>query len=228
MEVTNVTAWVSVGEFSVETDVVGVAIHPTVVRRERQVNALVRCESCGRWSRRCLVGLCSIGLVKDGHVEHVITSQHTVGCLEVPVVRQTSIDWEDTSVDAIIQARKCAWLTECDVNRFNVEDHLLDVVGVAHFIVAKPWYTSSGVVEDGLCTNHVDAGEELVVGNGGCCNVFCIHIGSRDGVGSILVEGEFLQCDVVESNTLEAVVDTVASVTVALELEVDINGRACE
>ena len=228
MEVANVTAWVSVGKFSVETDVVGVAIHPAVVRRERQVNALVRCECCGGWSGRGLVDLCSIGLVKDGHVEHVITSQHTVGCFEVPVVCQTSIDWEDTSVDAIIQARKCAWLTECDVNRFNVEDHLLDVVGVAHFIVAKPWYTSGGVVEDGLCTNHVDAGEELVVGNGGCCNVFCIHIGSRDGVGSILVKGEFLQCDVVESNTLEAVVDTVASVTVALELEVDINGRACE
>ena len=172
--------------------------------------------------------MCSIGLVKDGHVEHVIASQHTVGCLDVPVVCQTSIDWEDTSVDAIIQARKCAWLTECDVNRFNVEDHLLDVVGIAHFIVAEPWYTSGGVVKDGLSSNHVDAGEELVVGNSGRCNVFCINIGSRNGVGSILVEGEFLQCDVVERYTLESVIDAVAAVTVALELEVDINGRACE
>ena len=174
------------------------------------------------------MNLCSIGLVKDGHIEHVIASQNTIGCLEVPVVGQTAVDWEDTSVDAVIQARKCARLTECDVNRFDVEDHLLDVVSVAHFIVAKPWHTSGGVVEDGLSTNHVDTGEELVVGNSGCCNVFCINVGSRNGVGSILEEGEFLQCDVVESYTLEAIVDTVAAVTVALEFEVDINRRACE
>ena len=67
-----------------------------------------------------------------------------------------------------------------------------------------------------------------MVGNSGRCNVFCINVGSRNGVGSILVEGEFLQCDVVERYTLESVIDAVAAVTVALELEVDINGRACE
>ena len=157
MEVTNVTAWVSVRKFSMETDVVGVSIHPTVVSRECQINSLVGSECGCRWSRRCLVNLCSICLVEDGHVEHVITCEDTVGRLEIPVVGQTTIDWKNTSIDTIVQTSKCAWLSKCDVNGFNVEDDLLDVVGVAQLVVTEPWNTGGGVVKDGFSTNHVDA-----------------------------------------------------------------------
>ena len=69
---------------------------------------------------------------------------------------ETSIDWENTFVDTIIQTSKCAWLTECDVNGFNVEDDLLDVVRVADLIIVEPWLTCGGVVKDCFSTNHVN------------------------------------------------------------------------
>ena len=63
-----------------------------------------------------------------------------------------------------------------------------------------------------------------MVGNCGCCNILCVDVGSRNGVRCIFVECEFLKRDVVEGNALETVVDSVAAVTVTLELEVDVNG----
>ena len=171
-----------------------------------------------------MIDLYVIGFVKDRHVEHVIASKNTVRCLEVPVVCETSIDWENTCVDTIIQTSKRARLTECDVNGLNVEDNLLDVVRVADLVIVEPWFTCGGVVKDCFSTNHVNAREELVARNSGCCNIFSIDVGAGYRVRSIFVEGKLLQGNVVERNTFETVVDSVSTIIVALELKVDVDG----
>ena len=54
MEVTNVTRWVTVCKFSIETDVVFVTVHPAVPRRESNINKLVRFQSLRRTCCCCV------------------------------------------------------------------------------------------------------------------------------------------------------------------------------
>ena len=85
VEVTNVSRWVAVCQFCIETDVVLVTVHPTVPWSERHFDSLVRVEGLGRTGSRC-VSHCLGGFVEDVHVEDIITSKHTVCRLESPVV----------------------------------------------------------------------------------------------------------------------------------------------
>ena len=52
---------------------------------------------------------------------------------------------------------------------------------------------------------------------------FGINVGPCVGVDRILYEGVLLQRDVVETNALEPVIDTVSPIVIGLEVEVDIN-----
>ena len=67
-------------------------------------------------------------LVVDVHVEHIVTSKHTVGGLEGPVVGVRTVNWHHTLENLVIQTRKRVRLTQGDINGFHVEDHTLDVV----------------------------------------------------------------------------------------------------
>ena len=166
--------------------------------------------------------LCSIGFVVEGHVEHVVTGKNTVCSLEVPAVRQATVNWQDTSIDAIVKASQCAWLTKRNVNGFNVEDYLLEVVCFTQLIVVEPRNSSSSVVEDGFRSNHVDTREELVVCDGCCGNLFCINHSTGHCVGCVFVERELLECNVVERNTLESIIDSISTIVITLELKVDV------
>ena len=170
--------------------------------------------------------LAAVSHVRDFHVKHVIAGKHTVGGLDVPRVRQSTVDGQNTSQALVVVAGEDVGLSNGDVNRFNVEDHALDVVGLRQFVVVVPRLADGGVVKGGLHVQTIDTREELVARDNGGSGFFCIDVGSGIGVNSVLDEGVFLQGDVVETNALEAVIDAVAAVIVRLEIKVDINHGA--
>ena len=136
---------------------------------------------------------------------------------------QTTINWKHTCVCSIIEATKCCWLSKCDVNGFYVEDNLFNVVRFTQFVVVVPIGSNRCVVEYCFSTDHVNTREELVACKSRCVNFFCINIGSACGVTCIFEERKFLQSDVVERNTLEAVIDSIPSIIVTLEFKVNVN-----
>ena len=117
-------------------------------------------------------------------------------------------------------------LADGDVNGFDVEDHTLDVVGFRQFVVVEPSCSSGRVVEDCSHVQPVHTRYKLVRGHGGHQRLFSVDVGAGNGVTGVLNEGVLLEGDVVEANTLEAVVDAVATVFVRLEGEVDVHGGA--
>ena len=65
----------------------------------------------------------------------------------------------------VVQTVECVWLTQGDINRFNVENHRLTVVRKGQLIIVEPGLADRGVVENGLNINFVNAGKELVACN---------------------------------------------------------------
>ena len=167
--------------------------------------------------------LTAVSHVGDFHVEHVVAGKHTVGGLDVPRVRQGTVDGQNTSQTLVVMAGEDVGLSNGDVNRFNVEDHTLDIVGLRQFVVVVPRLANRGVVKGGLDVQTIDTREEFVAGDDGGGGFLCIDVGSGVGVNSVLNEGVLLQGDVVESDALEAVVDAVAAVIVRLEVKVNID-----
>ena len=225
VEVALVASFGAVREAAVETDVVCFTVHPSVPRREGDRGLLLALEGNGR-SGVHDVRLAAVSHVRDFHVKHVIAGKHTVGGLDVPRVRQSTVDGQNTSQALVVVAGEDVGLSNGDVNRFNVEDHALDVVGLRQFVVVVPRLADGGVVKRGLYVQTIDTREELVARDNGGSGFFCIDVGSGIGVNSVLDEGVFLQGDVVETNALEAVIDAVAAVIVRLEIKVDINHGA--
>ena len=172
------------------------------------------------------VGLTAVGHVGDFHVEHVVAGKHTVGGLDVPRVRERTVDGQNACQALVVMARKNVRLTDGDVHRFDVEDHALDVVGFRQFVVVVPRLAERCVVKDGLDVHAIHTREELVAGDHGRSGFLSVHVGTGVGVDSVLNEGVLLQGDVVEPNPLEAVVDAVASVVVRLEVEVNVDRRS--
>ena len=76
------------------------------------------------------MGLAAIGHVRDFHVEDVVAGEHAVGRLEVPGVGECTVNWQNTLEALVIMASQDVRLSNGDVNRFNVEDNTLNVVGL--------------------------------------------------------------------------------------------------
>ena len=126
----------------------------------------------------------------------------------------------------VVQARQCVWLTEGDVNRFNIENHTLNVVRSGDFTAIEPRLTCRRVVKDGLNFDHVHARKEFMACNDIHAGVFCVNVGAGNGVCIVFNEGKLLQRNVVERNTLEAVIHSVSSIIIRLEFEVDVDHGA--
>ena len=227
MEVANVARFGTVNQFSVKTDVVGLAIHPTVPWREGHRGLLLALEG-DRWSRVNDVRLASIGHIGDFHVEHVISGEHAVGGLNVPRVRQGAVNGKHALNRLVVMAGQNIGLSNGDVHRFNVENHAFNVVRLGKFVIVVPRLADGGVVKDGLDVQPINAGKELVACDGGHGGFLSIDVGSRIRVNSVLDEGVLRERDVVEADALEAVIDAVAAIVIRLEFEVDVHGGALQ
>ena len=109
VEVSNVSRWIAICQFCIKTDVVRVAVHPTVPRSEGHFDSLLGVEGL-RWSSSGCVSHCLRGFVVDVHVEGVVTCEHTVCRLESPVVGVRTVNWHHTLKDLIAQAAQNVWL----------------------------------------------------------------------------------------------------------------------
>ena len=83
MEVPFVAGFRAISKTSVETDVVGGSVHPSVPRCERDGGFLLALQGDCR-ARGHEVSLAAVSHVGDFHVEDVVAGKHTVGRLEVP------------------------------------------------------------------------------------------------------------------------------------------------
>ena len=227
MEVPLIAGLGTVGQLAIETDVVGLAVHPAVPRGEGNGGLLLALQG-DSGSRIHDVGLATVSHVGDFHVEDVISGEHAIGGLNVPGVGQRTVNGQDTFQSLVVMAGQNVGLTDGDIHRFNVENHALDVVGFRQFVVVVPRLAHRGVVKDRLHVQTIDTSEELVACDGGHSGFFGVDVGSGVGVHCVLNEGVFREGDVVEADALETVIDTVSTVIVRLEFKVDVHHGTLE
>ena len=115
-------------ELTVETDVVSPAVFHDINRKvERSAGPLLGLKLDGA---TCIgeVNLATVCRVGDLHEEFVVSSKHTVGHLDVPVVRESTINREHAGQVLVFIARKHVRFSNFDVNGLHGEYHTLDVV----------------------------------------------------------------------------------------------------
>ena len=73
--------------------------------------------------------MAAIGHVRDFHVKDIVAGKYTVGRLDVPRVSERTVNWQNTLEALVVMASQDVRLSNGNINRFNVENNSLDVVG---------------------------------------------------------------------------------------------------